>query len=147
MNAQKLLLAIGTISIYFSSISLSYGNSFNVGGVQEQFPIDTICTSFLSDTKTAVLVTPFPEESEQVFAWMNIDGKDTKLKQVSLKIAEAGNTSVAQYQSPDVSVTVNYTMFPEIKGGGITSQETAEQIVINYKGQTKTITTTGKCTW
>jgi hypothetical protein len=107
--------------------------------------IDTICTSFSPSQAKAVLVAPFPEESEPVIAWMNIDGQDIQLKQVSLKVS--GDKSVAEYRSKDTLVTVKYKIFPEqeTKAGG--KQETSESIAINYKGQLKTINTTGECIW
>jgi hypothetical protein len=143
MNAQKLFLALGTTAVYFSTISLAYADSFNMGEVQQKFPIDTICTSFLADHKTAVLVTPFPEESEPVITWMNINGQDIQLQQVSLQVSKKGDSSVAEYRSQDIAVTVNYQIFPEEDF----SQKTSEKISVNYKGQRKTINTTGLCTW
>jgi hypothetical protein len=92
----------------------------------------------------AVLVAPFPEESEPVIAWMNIDGQDIQLKQVSLKVS--GDKSVAEYRSKDALVTVNYKIFPEQETEAGGRQETSESIAINYKGQLKTINTTGECT-
>jgi hypothetical protein len=146
MNAQKLFLALGSAAVYFSTTSLAYADSFNMGEVRQKFPINTICTSFLSDHKTAVLVTPFPEESEPVVAWMNINGQDIQLQQVSLQVSKKGDSSVAKYRSQNVSVTVNYQIFPEEKGD-ISSQKTSEKIAVNYKGQRKIIHTTGECTW
>jgi hypothetical protein len=145
MNAQQLSIAIGTAFIYFSSVSFASANSFNIGGVKEQFPIDTICTSFLSNKTKPVLVAPFPEESEPVIAWMNIDGQDIQLQQVSIKVS--GDNSVAEYRSPDALVTVNYKIFPEQETEAGGRQETSESIAINYKGQLKTINTTGECIW
>jgi hypothetical protein len=145
MNAQQLSIAIGTVFVYFSTVSFAYADSFKIGGVKEQFPIDTICVSFSPNQTKAILVSPFPEESEPVIAWMNIDGQDIQLKQVSLRVS--GDKSVAEYQSKDALVTVKYKIFPEqeTKAGG--RQETSESIAINYKGQLKTINTTGECTW
>jgi hypothetical protein len=145
MNAQQVSIAIGTVFVYFSTVSFAYADSFNIGGVKEQFPIDTLCASFSPDKTKAVMVSPFPEESKPVIAWMNIDGQDIQLKQVSLKVN--GDKSVAEYRSKDAFVTVNYKIFPEQETEIGGRQESSESIAINYKGQLKTINTTGECTW
>jgi hypothetical protein len=136
MNAQQFSIAIGTVFVYFSSVSFAHADSFNIGSVKEQFPIDTVCASFSPDKTKALLVTPFPEESEPVIAWMNINGQDIQLKQVS----------VAEYRSKDAVVTINYKISPdeETESGG--RHDTSEAIAINYKGQLKTIYTSGECT-
>jgi hypothetical protein len=145
MNAQQLSIAIGTVFVYFSTVSFAYADSLNIGGVKEQFPIDTICASLSPDKTTAVLVSPFPEESKPVIAWMNIEGQDIQLKQVSLKVN--GDKSVAEYRSKDALVTVKYKIFPEQETEAGGRQETSESIAINYKVQLKTINTTGECIW
>jgi hypothetical protein len=35
MNAQQLSIAIGTVFVYFSTVSFAYADSFNIGGVKE----------------------------------------------------------------------------------------------------------------
>jgi hypothetical protein len=42
MNAQQLSIAIGTVFVYFSTVSFAYADSFNIGGVKEQFPIASL---------------------------------------------------------------------------------------------------------
>jgi hypothetical protein len=42
MNAQQLSIAIGTIFVYFSPVSFAHTDSFNIGGVKEQFLIASL---------------------------------------------------------------------------------------------------------
>jgi hypothetical protein len=156
MNTQQLFFALSSAAVFLvAPISSVYANTFEVGGVKQKFQQDGICTSFtVNQSETPVLVIPFVDISETTVGWINVNGQDTPLQMISIKLSEKQDSSVAHYRSKDenVSVIANYTFIPEKnvdsdghEGHG--SSESLDSITINYKGQSKTIQARGECSW
>ena len=83
-------------------------------------------------------------KSEPAYAWININGKDVRLRQVMINVNKSKRRSIAKYRSNNISVTVDSKQVKE-EQGELTSTTTIDRISIDYGGKTKTIDTTGGC--
>ena len=104
---QNFIAGCGAIAIPVLTIDLAHAKDFKIGIVKESIPTSSVCVAFLPNTQKHMLVIPFPEKTQPVFAWMNIDGKDVRLRQVSLKVSKKQRRSIAKYRSNNISVTVD----------------------------------------
>jgi hypothetical protein len=139
------VVIIGSIAISIFTPNLASAKDFKIGSVKQQFDFGGMCVSLLPKTQKYMLIIPFPQsKSQPVIAWINIDGKDLSMKQVSLKLMKANRRSVAKYQSRNISVTVDYRNIKE-DNSGMSTQASTDRISIEYAGQTKIINTTGSC--
>jgi hypothetical protein len=148
MLIQKIFIASSIIVTLISTEVPSEARSFSIGEVKKSFEIDTLCVALLPNTEKAMLIIPFAENnSPTVFAWLNINGKDIKLKQISTTGTKKKSRS--KYQARNISLTVDSELVKLVKedNSGLTSESTVEKILINYKGQIKSFSTTGGCSY
>jgi hypothetical protein len=139
------MIIIGSIAMSIFIPNLASAKDFKIGSVKQQFDFGGMCVSLLPQTQKYMLVVPFPlRKSQPVIAWINIDGKDLQMRQVSLKVMKSNRRSVAKYQSRNISVTVDYRNIKE-DNSGMSTQTSTDRISIEYAGQTKIINTTGSC--
>jgi hypothetical protein len=95
--------------------------------------------------KNMLIIPSTMSKSAPAYAWMNIDGKDVRLRQVSVKITQQKKRSIAKFRSNNIAVTVDSRQVKEDLGDIVPSTTTKELISIDYRGQTKTINTNGGC--
>jgi hypothetical protein len=145
MLIQRIFIVSSIIATLIPTAIPAEARSFKIGEVKKSFETDTLCFAILPNTKTAMLIIPFAENSSPtVFAWLNINGKDIKLQQVSTTGTKKKSRS--KYQAKNISLTVDSEFVIE-DNGALNSTSTTEKILINYKGQVKSISTTGGCSY
>jgi hypothetical protein len=145
MVHYKIISVFSAIAISMSVIDLAHAKDFIVGSVKRNIPGDSACVAYLPNTQKYMLIVPSTiSKSEPAYAWMNIDGKDVRLRQVSVKITQQKKRSIAKYRLNNIAVTVDSKQVKE-EQGELTSISTIDRILIDYHGQTKTINTTGGC--
>jgi hypothetical protein len=119
---------------------------FRIGGVKQQFQTDSICsTSLPNNPNKFVIVIPLVNKGKPVFAWVNINGKDIRLKEVMSKINKRNGRSTNQYQGNGILITLESRKIKEEREP-VYMLTTADRVSIEYRGQKKVINASGGCT-
>jgi hypothetical protein len=143
------ILVFSAITISLLTANSVDAKDFTVGIIKKRFSGHGYCVSFLSGSKKYIMIIPYTNrKSEPVIAWMNINGRDLRLRQVSLQIIKPGISSVATYRSNNLSAIVDSQTVKQGGERGIVGseyQETVDRISIDYGGKTKVIKTNGQC--
>jgi hypothetical protein len=119
---------------------------FRIGGVKQQFQTDSVCSTALPNhLNKFIIVIPLVNKGKPVFAWVNINGKDIRLKEVMSKINKRNGRSTNQYQGNGVLVTLESRKIKEEREP-IYMLTTEDRVSMDYQGKRKVINTTGQCT-
>jgi hypothetical protein len=142
-NLTKSILLFNAIALSFIIPNPASAKDFKIGGVKQQFQTYSLCYTFLPNTEKHMIVIPLVNQSQAIFAWVNIDGKDIRLRQVMSKDINS-RRSIAKYQANNISVTVDYKVIKKARVHPDVSK-TADRVSIDYQGHRKNINTYGGC--
>jgi hypothetical protein len=119
---------------------------FRIGGVKQQFQTDSICsTSLPNHPNKFIMIIPLVDKGKPVFAWVNINGKDIRLREVMSKINKQNGRAINQYQANGILVTLESRKIKEVREP-VYMLTTADRVSIEYRGQKKVINASGGCT-
>jgi hypothetical protein len=136
---MKLKLVASTAIFLFLS-NPAYAKDFQIGKVRKSLQTDVVCVSNLPNGKdTMVLVD---RDSGQ--AWINIDGKDIRLKKISTQVINPNKRSISKYRDGIITVTLDSKITRTTKDE-LQVDYLLEKITFKVDKKSKTIQTTGYC--
>jgi hypothetical protein len=143
LKTISLVQVIATLTLV-PAIALSNAE-IKVGSVKTSIPTGSVCVALLPETDKYMVVIPFTrKKSEPIFAWMNINNRDLRLKQVSNRVDRAGRKSISIYKADSISVTIE-SQTTDTTDRGLTVESSTEKISIVSRGRSQTIVTKGRC--
>jgi hypothetical protein len=142
----KSILIITSIAIPILIPHPASAKDFRIGAVkeQQQFQTDSLCYTLLPNTNKFAIVSPSVDKGKPVFAWINIDGKDIRLREVMSKRDKRNGRSINKYQANNISVTVEARKIKEVQEP-VYILTTADRVSIEYRGHKKVINASGTC--
>jgi hypothetical protein len=126
-------IVVQVLASFLWTIAPAQAKTFTVGTIQQDIQASGVCIANLPNTEKSMLIIPFTSsESEPVYAWMNINGKDVRLRQTSLKIIQPKVRSIARYRANNLLVVVDCEL-PDahlaVERGLLPSTTTASAVV------------------
>jgi hypothetical protein len=124
---HKFISMLIPIAIPMLTIDLAHAKDFKIGSVKQNISPGSACIAYLPNTQKNMLVIPSTmSKSAPAYAWMNINGKDVRLRLVSVKITQQKKRSISKYRSNNIAVTVDSRQVKEDLGDIVPSTTTKE---------------------
>jgi hypothetical protein len=149
ITASTLMVSISANAIDVPITLSQREKMFRVGLVKKRFATE-FCGSLFAVPNNNQKVILNIDRDDGRFSWININGKDVRIRRLSDQVTKHRNKIVKErmkYQGKDISIVVESTQIKNISGGehGLDYRTSRDRITITYRGESQTIMAEGIC--